>query len=462
VTLDRNTLTLEIGDKVTLVATVTPSDATDKTVTWSSSNPGIASVSPAGVVTGLAGGDVIITVTTNDGELIARCRVIVTEGWVAEAWSVTPHKTFQDETWGTVNRSPYSEIDANSIEFTQAQLNRWNTDLDISDIIYPAIIANSAPLPRYVEVVGKRFIAKDETESASGSYDFDKVELVIEGVGTYVILAKSDWTRDKPGSWVYYDTASGTTYFKYAINFASREPSTGKWTIRPERSDKALTLIFYKGEAEVQRASGGKLPKITIKEWDVQVFLTASVAIAAWGINSTWRENVDADINTDIDENSKDFTQKTLGDWASLNGSGNVAELAIYVTVDKKLGATFNAGDFDYVHNTFDGKMSQNSNLDPPRPYATINLWNHQNYVDNTENGYPKQVGYAYVDETNNITYFKHAIQFAQKVGSTWKLDNAHGVPIEYLFYKGGRFNYGGELVGTAIGVPLPNITLSD
>jgi uncharacterized protein YjdB len=69
-------LTLSVGDKQTLTATVEPADASNKTVTWSSSNPDIAAVGLTGEVTAKAGGDVIITVATQNGKT-ATCKVTV-------------------------------------------------------------------------------------------------------------------------------------------------------------------------------------------------------------------------------------------------------------------------------------------------------------------------------------------------------------------------------------------------
>ncbi len=58
------TATVKKGKTLTLHATVTPDDADDKTVTWSSENAAIASVSAAGVVTGVAKGTVKITASS--------------------------------------------------------------------------------------------------------------------------------------------------------------------------------------------------------------------------------------------------------------------------------------------------------------------------------------------------------------------------------------------------------------
>lgn len=66
------------GDTVTLTATVIPSTATNKAVTWSSSAEGVATVEN-GVVTGVSAGSATITVTTVDGGKTDTCAVTVTE-----------------------------------------------------------------------------------------------------------------------------------------------------------------------------------------------------------------------------------------------------------------------------------------------------------------------------------------------------------------------------------------------
>ena len=76
VSLDETFIELTEGDEKTLIATVLPDNATNKNVTWTSSNTTVATVSN-GKITALQAGSTIITVTTEDGGKSATCEVTV-------------------------------------------------------------------------------------------------------------------------------------------------------------------------------------------------------------------------------------------------------------------------------------------------------------------------------------------------------------------------------------------------
>ena len=79
VSLDQTMVTLEIGESVTVEATVTPENATNKTVEWSIADTAVATVAN-GVVTGVAEGETTLTATTADGGHTATIPVkVVTE-----------------------------------------------------------------------------------------------------------------------------------------------------------------------------------------------------------------------------------------------------------------------------------------------------------------------------------------------------------------------------------------------
>ena len=77
VTLNKSNITLEKGSTEKLTAIVAPTDATNKNVTWKSSNSAVASVSSTGEVTAVGVGSAVITVTTKDGSYSAKCNVTV-------------------------------------------------------------------------------------------------------------------------------------------------------------------------------------------------------------------------------------------------------------------------------------------------------------------------------------------------------------------------------------------------
>ena len=76
VTLNKTSANLTVGDTETLTATVAPSNATNKNVTWSTSDASVATVSN-GAVKAVAPGTATITVTTVDGSKTATCTVTV-------------------------------------------------------------------------------------------------------------------------------------------------------------------------------------------------------------------------------------------------------------------------------------------------------------------------------------------------------------------------------------------------
>ena len=77
VEVDPTSKAIVVDETFTITPTVAPADATDKTVSWSSSAEGKASVTSAGLVTGVAAGSATITCTTTNGSYTADCAVTV-------------------------------------------------------------------------------------------------------------------------------------------------------------------------------------------------------------------------------------------------------------------------------------------------------------------------------------------------------------------------------------------------
>lgn len=78
VSLNRSTLSLKVGESSTLYATVTPSNAANRLVYWTSEDESVATVNDNGVVTAVGAGSTRVRVRTLDGGKMAYCTVTVT------------------------------------------------------------------------------------------------------------------------------------------------------------------------------------------------------------------------------------------------------------------------------------------------------------------------------------------------------------------------------------------------
>ena len=92
VNLNKTSLSLTVGGTDTLTATVQPDNATNKNVTWSTSNASIATVDANGEVTAVSAGTATITVTTADGSFTASCTVTVEKPYTPPPY-IPPTKT---------------------------------------------------------------------------------------------------------------------------------------------------------------------------------------------------------------------------------------------------------------------------------------------------------------------------------------------------------------------------------
>ena len=126
VELNKTSLTLDVGKSETLTATITPSNATDQNVTWSSNNKSVATVDTSGKVTAIKAGTATITATAADGSgEKATCTVTVTASpepepeptpppYIPPTYAVTAPET----TGGTVTVSPSRASSGRTVTIT--------------------------------------------------------------------------------------------------------------------------------------------------------------------------------------------------------------------------------------------------------------------------------------------------------------------------------------------------------
>lgn len=124
VSLDKKTLTVEIGESEKLTATVKPDNAANKNVTWSSNDEDVASVDANGRVTAISRGTATITVRTEDGNFAAQCKVTVTDPDATSTDTETKPDGSTVTTVEDVNGSSSSTtVDANGVVDTSVTLS---------------------------------------------------------------------------------------------------------------------------------------------------------------------------------------------------------------------------------------------------------------------------------------------------------------------------------------------------
>ena len=185
VSLDKTELSLTVGDTETLTATVAPDNATDKTVTWTSSNSTVATVDQNGVVTAVARGTAVITATAADGSgASASCSVTVTRPYIPPAnpnYKITVEAT----QGGTVTADP-----------TAAKAGTTVTLTPVPDRGYQ--VGTVAVTDRFGEPVAV-------TEQADGTYTFTMPSGQVKVEVTFVESQPEPlpFTDVKEGDWFH-------------------------------------------------------------------------------------------------------------------------------------------------------------------------------------------------------------------------------------------------------------------
>ncbi len=146
VTLDHSTLALTVGDTATLVATVAPANATNRTVTWTSSAPALVSVSTTGVVTAVAPTTNPVTVTaTTANNKTATCAVTVA------AAQQTPQDPAEEALSVGVNQLNVEEATGLKCKLTVATSGSYtfNVTTDAANEFTVAVVGDEANAQTY-------------------------------------------------------------------------------------------------------------------------------------------------------------------------------------------------------------------------------------------------------------------------------------------------------------------------
>ena len=176
VSLYPTSLTLTEGDSETLAATVAPANATDKTVTWSTSDANIATVSN-GQVTAIAKGSATITVKTTDGNKTATCEVTVNpKPKYTVTWDVNGDPSVKTQV--TKGSKPTFPATPESCDDESDTFYGWSTakwDGKINDVSTKTIYTSANDMPEVNGDVTYYAVFAKEGTSGSGTAGWSKV-----------------------------------------------------------------------------------------------------------------------------------------------------------------------------------------------------------------------------------------------------------------------------------------------
>ncbi len=228
--LSASTLDMKVGDSQSLTATITPNNASDKSIQWRSSDIGVATVNQSGKVTALKKGTVTITATAQDGSgKTASCKVTVRETKVEYTEDTGNNGTTDDtptDGWYEVNGSKYwyengvkQGTEGRGKEIYDSSTDAWywldselNGAVAKSKDVYQESLAGT-----WGDVVGEdglnygKWVRYDESghmvkgwqETAAGTYYFDE---------TFGTMAKGFATIDK--NEYYFDEGTGILQYE--------------------------------------------------------------------------------------------------------------------------------------------------------------------------------------------------------------------------------------------------------
>lgn len=326
VSLNKSSLSLIQDASETLIATVTPNNATDKSVTWTSSEPGVASVDSTGKVTALAAGSTTITVKTTDGEFTATCTVLVTAKVPVTSVSVSP-------TSKTLNKGETVTLTATVSPSTATNKNvTWssnNTSIATVDSTgkVTALAAGTATITVTTADGGKTAtstITVNPTPVSGVSLDQSAISLKVGASQTLVATVTPEEADNKEVTWTSSNTSIATVDSTGKVTAVSEGSATVTATSKDDSSKSAqcaVTVLASIGYDLVTDAS-------TLEAGDKLVIANSANSVAAGSLSSQVLSSVSASISDDTLELSDDMTVFTLGgsegNWTLADSDGQL------------------------------------------------------------------------------------------------------------------------------------------
>lgn len=268
ITLNRSSYTFENTNPIVLVATLTPADSTD-TVTWSSSDTNVATVTSSGVVTPVSDGVCTITATAVNGNVSATCSLTVPEDLYADGIRV--NLDLNHGAWGTnkasdtwYDSSDYVEIPDDVSVLETASAVREAFAVSFYDANQNIVTADAAPnyYPRYAihsdsikyfvarqkanSQIEKIFVTKHNVEDYELSYTWlnDGATHNVDATDSVSDFYSSDYIAVPDDETLSGFYVMGNTARRFGIAFydANHAPLAGKWLWSNSTSNVCIGL----------------------------------------------------------------------------------------------------------------------------------------------------------------------------------------------------------------------------
>ena len=246
VELSTSTLALTDGGSETLTATITPSNATNKNVTWSSNNTTVATVDNSGTVTAVGAGTAQITVTTEDGNKTATCAVTVT----AKTYSIS----------ATPNTLDFGSITEGEARPAAQEVTITNTGNQSVTLVQPT--AENFEIGKLSETTLEpnttaTFTIQPKDKLPRGSYS---EQITISGNdGASATLTASFTVKEPPytGKYSYEVSTSVGDHGSLTVDRYATEGDEVTITVTPDEAYKLDDLSVTAGGKEVALTAGG-------------------------------------------------------------------------------------------------------------------------------------------------------------------------------------------------------------
>ena len=371
------------GETITLEATVSPENATDKTVTWTSADTAIATVDSTGKVTGVAAGTVKITAKA--GEKTAE--VDVTVKAAATSGGETGGST-GGTTGGETGGSTGGETGGETGTTTGFENTYWVLEEEVSDV-------------SGIKITLKNIVYTYIKDSTNGTIYFANIDSAMEE------LIKTDGgTRT-----VTYEGATGDE-FKYTVdgkNITLTATAEGKTTL--------TGTIVDENTLKITDNSDGEPIEYTLKKATAAP-TEATVTVEITAVPSE-THTLDANSITQFAAGAKtDGAEEALDDYFT----------AIWATKSKVDASSkaFNDGYAGTQRINFGGKMLKNKNAIKftTKKAATVKIWWVQGGDDNRQIGIASATDYSGTDQ-NTVVATNETLAKNEACISTLELSDA-------------------------------------